>query len=199
MRKVFYRFLLLIFILCTITFLSLTTMAVEVGESNDIEKTKKQEKIKIGQNRRSSNIVELLNANNDYSEPNKATIEQIGYNNDAIINQYGKGNIAEIYQHGNKDYAYIYQNGKNNEAFIDQFIDQEGTEDRYKAEIIQEGTGHDASITQPGDGRDITIFQNGNNNSVDSNILNSLNNFGSVRIEQIGNNMNLSVDALLGN
>ncbi len=188
MKNISYKLALLILILFTLTFLSMPTVVAEENLVIDLEED--EDEIKVVQRGENLPVLKLLGSNNRHDDdPNEAYIEQIGDRNFASINQQGTGNFADIFQLGDKNEAYIEQKGNGNWAKIKQEAND------CFAEIIQEGNELAAKIYQDEDGEN-EIIQKGNNLSVSTNIFGSAD---SVRIEQVGNNMNLNMDSLFAN
>ncbi|MFW6029086.1 MAG: hypothetical protein ACOCRO_02400 [Halanaerobiales bacterium] len=214
MKKFSLKFAFLLLILSILTFLSLSGAAAEDVEVEN--QGVRAEKNSLLEENRSPSDYSLLLDNSDLVEgpgfsfpgsvefPGRlnpfdedetdleegAYIYQIGDGNLATITQTGEGNFAEILQNGNNNDAYITQDGNANWAKIE----QKGN--GFVANIEQYGNEHEASIIQPEESQDKhEIIQKGNNNSASTAIFG---NTDSVRIEQVGNNMDLNVDAFLG-
>ena len=185
MKNLFNRFVLLLLILLIITFLSLPVMAAEEDYGVEMDEIEKEGWVM----HRLSNLpaFEPTDLNNELS-PNEAYIEQLGNYNFGIIEQIGEGNYAEIIQKGNDNNADIFQVGYNNKAEIEQHAND------CNARIEQYGKNHYSEISQNEDGNH-EIIQKGINNTVSSSIFG----YGAVSIEQMGTNMNLSVESLFTN
>ena len=180
-------FLIICLILFTGVFTALPVDAAEVEEGIELEED--EDDIEIVQSS-TGDFTTLGEADG----PNEAIIEQIGNRNFGLIDQQGIGNYAEIEQFGNNNTAEIIQEGNGHEAEIFQGEESDPV-DNTEGFIEQFGNNNEATMKLTEDGEEDEIIQNGNNNTASTGIFGS----GSVSIEQNGDNMNLSVDALFTN
>jgi|GEM_PF-3867246 len=185
-------FLIICLILFTGAFTALPVDAFEVEEGIEPE----EDETIMETESESSDLAEFTSGPSILEEdPDPgAFIKQIGDGNIASIEQIGEGNYAEIEQIGYNNIGEIIQEGNDNEAYLYQGDESELVENTYGF-IKQVGDDNDATMELTEDGEKDEIIQNGNNNTASTGIFGS----GSVSIEQNGDNMNLSVDALFTN
>lgn len=186
MKNIFIKLILVIFILFIITFINPIAMAVKY----DVELEKYESKVMMSQTQKYFSTIR----SEDYYFVNEALIEQNGNYNKAIINQFGIGNLAKIIQFGSKNVGEIIQDGNSNEAELFQRKEGGVPVKNTEAFIKQNGNYNKATIELTKDGEKDKIIQKGDSNSASTSIIGS----GSVIIRQVGNQMNLKIDSLLG-
>ena len=127
---------------------------------------------------------------------NEATIFQFGEDNSAGITQNGNLNKALIQQKGDLNEGEIIQIGNNNEANLYQKGENGGGVSNTVGFINQWGDSNKATMKLSENGEENGIIQAGNDNTANTEIFG---NSKSIKIKQLGSNIDLGVESLFIN